>query len=161
MKELNNEFLDLLKEKGYTKAQFARAVGVNWQAVWQWLNKIRFPSKKSKEKMSDILGVSVEYLDNLFKNKKCIYKDKLKDLLYETTEKVGCEYKIIQGEHKNTYELFVDVGVKQYIIIAKYNTVQDHITILNASIFVPSRELLWNFIEQVKTNWKELDDGRK
>ena len=72
MKALNNEFLDLLKEKGYTKANFARAVGVNWQAVWQWLNKIRFPSKKSKEKMSAVLGVSVEYLDNLFKNKKAI-----------------------------------------------------------------------------------------
>lgn len=62
MNEFGKRFADLRKEKGLTQEDIANKLNVSSQAVSKWENGISYPDVSLFVEISEILGVSVDYL---------------------------------------------------------------------------------------------------
>ena len=149
--QVNEQFLQLLKFNNYTKAKFARAMGVKWQCVWQWTNGTRCPNQEHKEKMAVLLGVSFDHIDKMFLNKKQVSKKELAEFLEDLNYFIIDDFTIINSDtHEDSYSLLTHTDDGKSIVIAKYNLNKNEVTIPNADLFICPREFINDFIDKVK-----------
>ncbi len=63
-------FKQLRKEKGYTQASLAVALGLNQSTISSWENRITTPSVKTTIKIADLFDVDVGDIVSCFKDDK-------------------------------------------------------------------------------------------
>ncbi|MDO4605353.1 MAG: helix-turn-helix transcriptional regulator [Helcococcus sp.] len=84
------------KEKGFTQSELAEKLFVSAQAVSKWENDQASPDVTMLSSLSDILGVTIDYLVNGKKESETVIKIKEKKNIDDLIFKV----KIIDGETK-------------------------------------------------------------
>ena len=59
---VSNRIIELRKDKGLSQFQLSKLLGVSRQAVSKWENGLSIPDMENLMSISDVLGVSLEYL---------------------------------------------------------------------------------------------------
>ena len=62
-------FRELLKSKGYTVKSFSEEMGISKDGIYRWLSGAFKPGLKNCRKISEILGISMEELMDVFEDK--------------------------------------------------------------------------------------------
>jgi len=59
---IGKRIIDTARQKGYNQRDIANALGISPSAVSDWVKKGSTPSGKRLSRLSELLGVSIEYL---------------------------------------------------------------------------------------------------